>query len=71
MSFLRKENVMSIEGKVGDKAQTIKGKVVTIPVADKTLTKDGYAADAKETGDRLRVLAEQVGLLSAKLSKGE
>lgn len=33
--------------------QSLKGKVVTIPVVDASLTKEGYAADAKTTGDAL------------------
>jgi hypothetical protein len=31
----------------------LKGKITRIPVADKTLSKEGYAADAKKTGDEL------------------
>jgi hypothetical protein len=36
----------------------LKGKVVYIPEVDKTLTKDGYSADAKVTGDRLNAFSE-------------
>ncbi len=53
---------MSIEGNVeGNETVALKGKVVAIPEIDKTLSKEGYSADAKVVGERLDTLAEQVG----------
>lgn len=34
----------------------LKGKVVTIPTVDNTLSKEGYAADAKATGNKIKTL---------------
>lgn len=34
----------------------LKGKITTLPVVDKTLTKEGYAADAKKTGTEIEHL---------------
>ena len=53
---------MGIEGNVeGNETKALKGKLVSIPEIDKTLTKEGYSADAKVVGERLDTLAEQVG----------
>jgi hypothetical protein len=50
-----------MDGTVQTTQVELKGEIVYIPEVDKTLTKDGYSADAKVTGDRLNVLAEQIG----------
>ena len=52
---------MSIEGNVESTEKVLKGKVIGIPEIDKTLTKEGYSADAKAVGDKLDVLTEKVG----------
>ena len=52
---------MSIEGTVTTEENVVKGKLIAIPEIDKTLTKDGYSADAKVVGERLDTLAEAVG----------
>ena len=36
------------------------GKIAAIPVVDKTLTKSGYAADAKATGDAIAELKSRI-----------
>lgn len=38
---------------INETLQSLKGKIVSIPVVDASLTKEGYAADAKTTGDAL------------------
>lgn len=43
---------MSLEGKLNDK-NTLRGRIHRVPETDNTLTKEGYAADAKATGDAL------------------
>ena len=53
-----------MDGTVQTTQVELKGEIVYIPEVDKTLTKDGYSADAKVTGDRLNTLAEQMGNLS-------
>lgn len=53
-----------MDGTVQTTQVELKGEIVYIPEVDKTLTKDGYSADAKVTGDRLDTLAEQMGNLS-------
>ena len=40
--------------------RTVKGRIVYIPEIDKTLTKDGYSADAKTVGDKINLLAEVI-----------
>jgi hypothetical protein len=35
-------------------ARTLKGKIAQIPIIDTTLSKSGYSADAKVTGDALK-----------------
>lgn len=49
---------MSVEGtvEVNEKVNRITGKITSIPAVDITLTKRGYAADAKEVGVRLKSL---------------
>lgn len=50
-----------VKGRIASK-QELKGRITAIPQVDKTLTKDGYAADAKATGDRIKGLtASDVG----------
>ncbi len=44
---------MSLEGNV-EGTNEIKGRIYTIPQADPTLTKEGYAADAKATGEKIK-----------------
>ena len=43
----------------------LNGKIEAIPVVDSTLTKSGYSADAKVTGDALKELREAVSSLGA------
>lgn len=50
-----------MDGTVQTTQVELKGEIVYIPEVDKTLTKDGYSADAKVTGERLDILAEQIG----------
>ena len=38
----------------------IKGRLTVIPMRDKTLSKDGYAADAKVVGEALASLRERI-----------
>lgn len=46
---------MSVEGNVKDMetVNALRGKITTIPQVDNTLTKKGYSADAKVTGDAI------------------
>jgi hypothetical protein len=44
----------------------LKGKVSKIPQVDITLSKEGYAADAKATGDALAELKRQIDELASK-----
>ena len=46
---------MSVEGNVKDieSLKALRGKITTIPQVDNTLTKKGYSADAKVTGDAI------------------
>jgi hypothetical protein len=44
----------------------LKGTIVKIPEVDETLTKEGYAADAKKTGEALANLQSQIDALSNK-----
>lgn len=44
----------------------LKGKIVEIPKVDNTLSKEGYAADAKKTGDALADLQRQIDELASK-----
>ena len=41
----------------------LKGKVISIPVVDATLTKEGYAADSKTTGDALNVRVKKADIV--------
>lgn len=43
-----------MDGNVNSKQIELQGKVVSIPRVDATLTKEGYAADAKATGEALQ-----------------
>lgn len=49
---------MSLEGNV-EGTNEIKGRIYTLPQADETLTKEGFAADAKATGDKFKELEER------------
>lgn len=40
--------------------KVLRGKIVTIPHVDDTLSKSGYAADAKVTGEKLKEVKEEV-----------
>lgn len=42
-----------MDGTVNTEVLELKGKIVAIPSVDASLTKSGYAADAKATGDAL------------------
>ena len=44
---------MSMNGNTEAVKETLHGKIQVIPTIDKTLTKSGYSADAKVTGDAL------------------
>lgn len=46
----------------------LKGKIAAIPVVDKTLTKSGYSADAKATGDALKEIKAAVSTMGAALT---
>lgn len=50
---------MSIEGNAVAK-NVLKGKIVRIPQIDSTLTKEGYGADAKIVGDKLKEMNNNV-----------
>ena len=41
----------------------LKGKVISVPVVDITLTKEGYAADSKTTGDALNVRVKKADIV--------
>lgn len=45
----------------------LKGKVVAIPGIDDTLTKKGYCADAKATGEELEKIRKEVEELRERL----
>lgn len=45
-------------------SREIKGKVITIPRIDKTLTKEGHAADAKYTGDAIEKMIKKVDIVN-------
>lgn len=61
---------MSLEGNVQE-GRTLAGKVVMLRPVDATLTKSGYAADAKVTGDALEELRTQIEELRTAVSGGE
>lgn len=44
----------------------LKGKIIRIPRVDDTLSREGYAADAKKTGDALADLQRQIDELASK-----
>lgn len=44
--------------------ETLNGKVISIPSIDKTLTKDGYAADAKVTGEAIENMIKKVDIVN-------
>lgn len=48
------------------KTSVLKGKVIQVPLVDETLSKAGYAADAKKTGDALADLQRQIDELASK-----
>ena len=42
----------------------MKGKVLSIPLVDKTLTKDGHAADAKATGEAIEKMVKGADIVN-------
>lgn len=48
----------------------LKGKLISIPKIDNTLTKEGYGADAKVTGDRLATLQQNIDNVGAFQNNG-
>lgn len=46
--------------------QTLKGKIIVLPKVDKTLKKEGYAADAKATGDGFNAVNERIKTIGSK-----
>jgi hypothetical protein len=48
---------MSVEGKATN--DVLQGRVVTIPQTDETLSKAGYSADAKTTGEKIKALEDK------------
>lgn len=45
-------------------SKELKGKILTIPRIDKTLTKEGYAADAKVTGEAIEKMVKKVDIVN-------
>lgn len=50
---------MSLEGNA-EATNEVKGRIYTIPTVDDTLTKEGYAADAKATGEKFTEVNERI-----------
>ena len=46
-----------------NKNNVLRGKLVQIPSVDKSLTREGMCADAKETGDRINALDRRMNNL--------
>lgn len=53
---------MSLTGNVETMTSlnNIKGKITTVPQVDETLTKKGFGADAKTTGDAIKDLSDRI-----------
>lgn len=49
----------------------LKGKIVSLPKIDKTLSKSGQAADAKVTGDLIAGLTERIAALEQPVTAQE
>ena len=45
-------------------SKELKGKILIIPRIDKTLTKEGYAADAKVTGEAIEKMVKKVDIVN-------
>lgn len=50
---------MSLEGSA-EENNVVKGRIVNIPLVDDTLTKTGYSADAKVTGDKFTEMSNRI-----------
>ena len=59
---------MSVEGNIDNELNELKGKVVSIPQIDATLSKEGFSADAKVTGDAIRALSTDVANMTVSTS---
>ena len=57
-----------MNGKTVQQSKKVKGKLRTIPKTDDTLTKKGYSADAKATGDALNARVKKVDVVDNLLS---
>ena len=57
---------MSLEGKAtaNQIINDIKGKIIRLPETDKTLSKEGYSADAKATGDAINAVVTAANQVS-------
>lgn len=66
--FLKKGKSMSYEANIEGK-QTLVGKLHSIPMIDKNLELEGYAADAKETGDRIAKIKSELAGTDVKYDK--
>ena len=54
----------TMEGNVDNQTlNRLKGKITSIPLVDETLSKNGYAADAKATGDGLAERVRKVDVV--------
>lgn len=53
---------------INETLQSLKGKIVSIPVVDASLTKEGYAADAKTTGDALTARVKKADIVDNLIS---
>lgn len=62
---------MSIEGRASyDKSAVLRGRLVGIPQIDITLSKEGYCADAKATGDKLERLNARMNNVDPTMASG-
>lgn len=49
---------MSVEGNATSNNELV-GRIIPVPQVDTTLTKEGYSAEAKATGDKIKALEEE------------
>ena len=49
---------MSVEGNANSNNELV-GKIIPVPQVDTTLSKEGYSAEAKATGDKIKALEEE------------